>query len=157
MQHYGGRFLMYAVCVCACVCVLACMRERWWGKVFLELPHNPLFGQLVWTCISLLLLLFYSLVVTSIFYFNVIDYGWGRNWARLISPVATNVKPAFIPKFIRTLFTVRTFCHSWTELDQLPKRLLLSCTLDNEKVHHRTNISWQTFSIILEAAYLWLF
>jgi len=97
---------MYALCVCVCVCVCArvcaCVyaRERALVQVFLELPHNPLFGQLVWACISLVLLLFCSLVMTSVFYFNITDDGWGRTRPRLNSTVATNVKPAFIPKFI---------------------------------------------------------
>jgi ABC-type Fe3+ transport system permease subunit len=121
VQHYGGRFLMYAMCVCVCVCVCVCARvcarvcvrararartrererERGGGmKAFLELHHNPLFGQLLWVCIILVLLLFTSWVMTSVFYFNIIDDGWGRTRGRLNSPVATNVKSAFIPLFI---------------------------------------------------------
>jgi hypothetical protein len=87
---------MYAVCVR----VHACEKEREGVKAFLDLHHNPLFGQLLLACIILVLLLFSSLVMTYIFYFNIIDDGWGRTRARLNSPVATNVKPAFIPLFI---------------------------------------------------------
>ena len=96
MQYYGGRFVMYA-----CVCVRACVHERGgMGEDLFGVTHNPLLWQLVWACISLVLLLFSSLVMISIFYFNIIDDGWGRTQARLNSPVATNVKPAFIRKFI---------------------------------------------------------
>ena len=108
------------------MCVRACMREGGgWLKAFLELPYYPLFGQLVWACISLVLLLLSSLVMTSIFYFNIIDDGWGRTRAPLNSPVAIT------PKFIHG--SLRMFCRSWTELDQLPKRPVLSYTLDNKK------------------------
>jgi hypothetical protein len=33
VQHYGGRFLMYAMCVRACACVRACEREGGMGEI----------------------------------------------------------------------------------------------------------------------------
>ena len=106
----------------------------------IRFPDRPAHSQSLYRLIYTA----HNLVMTCMFYFNIIDADWGRTWSRLNIPVATNVKPAFIQKF----------CHSWTELDQLSKRLLSSYTLDNEKVRSRTNISWQTFFIILGAPYL---